>query len=262
MLGTNSFGLPIHFDQNAFDADGIILLNRIKPHTSFTGRYESGLLKMLAIGLGKRQGAAQVHKLGLPGLKTHAPRGRRVPAQADARWRSGSRSSRTPSSTPRGSSRSSPRSLLEVEPRPARRGPRADGPAAVRPDRRPDRRRAGQELQRDRPGPQRDRPPAGRDDARPAPPGHHPAGRARPLGRDARQRAGDRPGRPDHRAAGPGDRPDADAGQQPDQQLPDPGPRSARLADRPRRDRRLPRHLLADRARRRPGWCSSRTRWS
>jgi hypothetical protein len=73
VLGTNSFGLPIHFDQNAFDADGIILLNRIKPHTSFTGDYESGLLKMLAIGLGKRQGAAQVHKLGLPGLKKMLP---------------------------------------------------------------------------------------------------------------------------------------------------------------------------------------------
>src|SRR5262245_12972789 len=73
ILGRNSFGLPIHFDQNAFDADGIILLNRIKPHTSFTGDYESGLLKMLAIGLGKRQGAAQVHKLGLPGLKKLLP---------------------------------------------------------------------------------------------------------------------------------------------------------------------------------------------
>jgi hypothetical protein len=67
-LGANSYGLPIHFDANAYHADGIVVLNRIKPHTSFTGRYESGLLKMLAIGLGKRQGAAQVHKLGLPGL--------------------------------------------------------------------------------------------------------------------------------------------------------------------------------------------------
>jgi hypothetical protein len=73
VLGTNRFGLPIHFDRNAFDADGIVLLNRVKPHTSFSGRYESGLLKMLAIGLGKRQGAAQVHKLGLPGLKTLLP---------------------------------------------------------------------------------------------------------------------------------------------------------------------------------------------
>ncbi len=68
VLGTNSLGLPIHFDRNAHEADGIVLLNRIKPHTSFTGRYESGLLKMLTIGLGKHQGAEQVHKLGLPGL--------------------------------------------------------------------------------------------------------------------------------------------------------------------------------------------------
>jgi hypothetical protein len=73
ILGTNAFGLPIHFDRNAHEADGIILLNRIKPHTSFTGRYESGLLKMLTIGLGKRQGAAQVHKLGLPGLRAMLP---------------------------------------------------------------------------------------------------------------------------------------------------------------------------------------------
>jgi Lactate racemase N-terminal domain len=73
VLGTNSFGLPIHFDRNAIEADGIVLLNRIKPHTSFTGRYESGLLKMLTVGLGKRQGAAQVHKLGLPGLRALIP---------------------------------------------------------------------------------------------------------------------------------------------------------------------------------------------
>jgi Lactate racemase N-terminal domain len=73
VLGTNSFGLPIHFDRNAYNADGIILLNRIKPHTSFSGQYESGLLKMLSVGLGKRQGAAQVHKLGLPGLRKLVP---------------------------------------------------------------------------------------------------------------------------------------------------------------------------------------------
>jgi len=73
IIGTNSFGLPIHFDRNALAADGIVLLNRIKPHTSFTGRYESGLLKMLTIGLGKHQGAEQVHKLGLPGLRVLLP---------------------------------------------------------------------------------------------------------------------------------------------------------------------------------------------
>ena len=68
VVGTNSLGLPIHFDTVSLGADGIVLLNRIKPHTSFTGRYESGLLKMLTIGLGKRQGAEQVHKLGLAGM--------------------------------------------------------------------------------------------------------------------------------------------------------------------------------------------------
>jgi hypothetical protein len=73
VLGTNSLGLPICFDRNAYEADGIVLLNRIKPHTSFTGDYESGLLKMLAIGLGKREGAAQVHKLGLDGLRRILP---------------------------------------------------------------------------------------------------------------------------------------------------------------------------------------------
>jgi hypothetical protein len=73
IVGSNSFGLPIHFDRNALGAGGIVLLNRIKPHTSFTGRFESGLLKMLAIGLGKHQGAEQVHKLGLPGLRKLLP---------------------------------------------------------------------------------------------------------------------------------------------------------------------------------------------
>lgn len=72
-LGSNSFGLPVCFDANAYHADGILVINRIKPHTSFTGKYESGLLKMLAIGLGKREGASQVHKLGLPGLKRLIP---------------------------------------------------------------------------------------------------------------------------------------------------------------------------------------------
>lgn len=82
ILGVNSVGLPIHFDKNAYEADGIVLVNRIKPHTSFTGRYESGLLKMLAIGLGKHEGAAQVHKLGLPGLITLLPEvGARLLAQ-------------------------------------------------------------------------------------------------------------------------------------------------------------------------------------
>lgn len=67
-LGTNPIGLPIYFDRNAHQADGIVLANRVKPHTDFRGVHESGVLKMLTIGLGKREGASQVHKLGVRGL--------------------------------------------------------------------------------------------------------------------------------------------------------------------------------------------------
>ncbi len=72
-LGTNLVGLPIYFDRNAHGADGIVLINRVKPHTDFTGTYESGVLKMLTIGLGKREGATQVHKLGMRGLREVLP---------------------------------------------------------------------------------------------------------------------------------------------------------------------------------------------
>ena len=73
VLGTNPIGLPIYFDRNALGADGIVLLNRVKPHTDFRATHESGILKMLVIGLGKREGAAQVHKLGLRGLTEVLP---------------------------------------------------------------------------------------------------------------------------------------------------------------------------------------------
>jgi len=73
VLGTNPVGLPIYFDRNALGADGIVLLNRVKPHTDFHADHESGILKMLVIGLGKREGAAQVHKLGLRGLTEVLP---------------------------------------------------------------------------------------------------------------------------------------------------------------------------------------------
>ena len=73
VLGTNPVGLPIYFDKNAYEADGVVLLNRVKPHTDFHATYESGVLKMLVIGLGKRDGATQVHKLGLRGLQEVLP---------------------------------------------------------------------------------------------------------------------------------------------------------------------------------------------
>src|SRR5512135_3819995 len=73
VLGTSPVGLPIYFDKNASRADGIVLLNRVKPHTDFRAAHESGILKMLAIGLGKQPGAGQVHKLGLRGMKEVLP---------------------------------------------------------------------------------------------------------------------------------------------------------------------------------------------
>jgi Lactate racemase N-terminal domain len=73
VLGTNPVGLPIYFDKNAYQADGIVLANRVKPHTDFHATHESGVLKMLVIGLGKRDGASQVHKLGVRGLQEVLP---------------------------------------------------------------------------------------------------------------------------------------------------------------------------------------------
>ena len=62
-IGRTPKGLPVYIDKNACEADGIILVNRVKPHTSFRGRHESGLLKMLAIGLAKQKGAEMTHFL-------------------------------------------------------------------------------------------------------------------------------------------------------------------------------------------------------
>jgi hypothetical protein len=73
VVGTSPVGLPIYFDRNAFEADGIVVLNRVKPHTDFVGDFESGVLKMMVIGLGKRDGAAQIHKLGLRGMREVLP---------------------------------------------------------------------------------------------------------------------------------------------------------------------------------------------
>lgn len=65
--------VPVYFAEEAFRADGTILINRVKPHTSFTGRYESGLMKMLAIGLGKAVQARAIHALGVRGLREVMP---------------------------------------------------------------------------------------------------------------------------------------------------------------------------------------------
>jgi hypothetical protein len=61
-LGRTEFGMPVYFDHHAAQADRVVLINRIKPHTRFSGVIESGLMKMMAIGLGKKTGAATYHK--------------------------------------------------------------------------------------------------------------------------------------------------------------------------------------------------------
>ena len=61
-IGRSSFGFPILVDKHAAEADGIIVVNRIKPHTEFEGPIESGLMKMIAIGMGKHKGCLEVHK--------------------------------------------------------------------------------------------------------------------------------------------------------------------------------------------------------
>ena len=58
-------GVPVFIDKNAFEADGIIVINRIKPHTKFKAPIESGLMKMMAIGMGKQKGAEYYHKAAI-----------------------------------------------------------------------------------------------------------------------------------------------------------------------------------------------------
>jgi hypothetical protein len=68
-LGPDAF-----MDKAAYEADGVIVINRIKPHTSFHGNYESGLMKMVAIGLGNDAAARTVHARGIEGLRDDMPR--------------------------------------------------------------------------------------------------------------------------------------------------------------------------------------------
>lgn len=64
-IGRTVGGIPVYMDRHAISADGIIVINRVKPHTAYRGDVESGLCKMLAVGLGKHEGAQQMHAVGL-----------------------------------------------------------------------------------------------------------------------------------------------------------------------------------------------------
>ena len=68
ILTTTSDGLPVHLDKYAYEADCIFPIGRIKPHTDFHGKYESGLVKMLAIGCGKQAGAHACHSMGMANM--------------------------------------------------------------------------------------------------------------------------------------------------------------------------------------------------
>jgi hypothetical protein len=60
-LGATPEGFQVFIDRLAWESDGVVLLNRVKPHTDFSGKIESGLLKMIAVGMGKAQGALECH---------------------------------------------------------------------------------------------------------------------------------------------------------------------------------------------------------
>ncbi|MDP8923390.1 MAG: DUF2088 domain-containing protein [Chloroflexota bacterium] len=70
--------MPCYVGVTALEADGVILVNRVKPHTDFNGPIESGLSKICTIGLGKQLGAQTIHSYGVPGLKTWMPKAARV----------------------------------------------------------------------------------------------------------------------------------------------------------------------------------------
>jgi hypothetical protein len=72
-LGELPNGLPVYMDSKAYAADGIFVLNRVKPHPSFHGPHESGLLKMITIGLGKQIGADSCHTYGFSLMHENLP---------------------------------------------------------------------------------------------------------------------------------------------------------------------------------------------
>jgi len=77
-IGRLENGVPVYVDRNALKADGIIVVNRVKPHTDFKGEIESGLMKMLVIGLGKQKGAEMIHSYRSEGYHKLLPEAARL----------------------------------------------------------------------------------------------------------------------------------------------------------------------------------------
>ena len=82
IVGNLDDGTPVHMDANAAQAEAIVVINRIKPHTSFRGPTESGITKMLSIGIGKINGAATYHRHGMSMFPTLLPQIREVNIKA------------------------------------------------------------------------------------------------------------------------------------------------------------------------------------
>ena len=68
-LGETERGVPVYMDRIASEADGVVLVNRIKAHTDFRSNIESGLMKMASIGLGKHEQALALHGYGVDGIR-------------------------------------------------------------------------------------------------------------------------------------------------------------------------------------------------
>ena len=72
-IGVNDEGGDVYIDKNAAGADGIIINCRVKPHSAFRGRFESGIMKMMTIGLGKQFGAETCHAEGMLNMPKNVP---------------------------------------------------------------------------------------------------------------------------------------------------------------------------------------------
>ena len=77
-IGETPAGVEVFMDKNAYEADAVVVVNRVKPHTAFRGAVESGPTKMLAIGLGKQRGAYSIHSAGWNAIHETIPQAARV----------------------------------------------------------------------------------------------------------------------------------------------------------------------------------------
>jgi hypothetical protein len=81
--------MPVYMSTTALEADLVLLVNRVKPHTDFRGPVESGLAKICAIGLGKQRGAQTIHSYGTRGLAELMPRAARLMIEKTSKFLGG-----------------------------------------------------------------------------------------------------------------------------------------------------------------------------